>query len=99
MFALGYENAAIERYYLVPLMIAIVWMALALDAVWRGVETFVRTGGARQVVAVGGTVALRSSWCAARAASPARLPGRIDPTRPGRAPGWTQPSRRWSRTP
>ena len=24
-FALGYENAAIDRYYLVPLLIAVIW--------------------------------------------------------------------------
>jgi hypothetical protein len=34
VFALGYENAAIDRYYLVPLMVATIWAALALDAVW-----------------------------------------------------------------
>jgi Protein O-mannosyl-transferase TMEM260-like len=56
VFALGYENAAIERYYLVPLMIAIVWMTLALDAIWRGLETFVLSTGSRRLVAVGGTV-------------------------------------------
>ena len=54
VFALGYENAAIERYYLVPLMIAIVWMTLALDAIWRGLETFMLTAGSRRLVAVGG---------------------------------------------
>ena len=39
VFALGYENAAIERYYLVPLMVATIWAALAVDAVWRAVAT------------------------------------------------------------
>jgi hypothetical protein len=38
VFALGYENASIERYYLVPLMVAVVWAALAVDAVWSAVE-------------------------------------------------------------
>jgi len=37
VFALGYENAAIDRYYLVPLMITTIWAALAVDAVWRAV--------------------------------------------------------------
>jgi hypothetical protein len=57
VFALGYENAAIERYYLVPLMIAIVWMTLALDAIWRGLETLVRSDAMRRAVAIGGTLA------------------------------------------
>ncbi len=56
VFALGYENAAIERYYLVPLMIAIVWMTLALDAIWRGLETFSRSERARHMIAIGGTL-------------------------------------------
>jgi hypothetical protein len=36
VFALGYENADIERYYLVPLCLAVVWTALAIDAIWTG---------------------------------------------------------------
>ncbi len=36
VFALGYENADIERYYLVPLCLAVVWAALAIDAIWTG---------------------------------------------------------------
>jgi Protein of unknown function (DUF2723) len=40
-FALGYENAAIDRYYLVPLMVATIWAALAIDAVWQAVATAV----------------------------------------------------------
>jgi hypothetical protein len=35
-FALGYANAAIERYYLVPLLVAALWVALALDVLWDG---------------------------------------------------------------
>ena len=42
VFALGYENAAIDRYYLVPLMVATIWAALALDAVWTAVARAVR---------------------------------------------------------
>ncbi len=34
LFAMGYPNAAIERYYLVPLLMATLWVALAADAVW-----------------------------------------------------------------
>ena len=31
---MGYPNAAIERYYLVPLLVAALWVALAADAIW-----------------------------------------------------------------
>lgn len=34
-FSLGYLNAAIERYYLVPICIAVLWAALGLDGVVR----------------------------------------------------------------
>ena len=56
VFALGYENASIERYYLVPVMIAIVWVALALDAVWRRTRSASRGSRRRRggQVAVGG---------------------------------------------
>jgi hypothetical protein len=30
-FLLGYENADIDRYYLVPIMVAVVWVGVALD--------------------------------------------------------------------
>lgn len=33
-FLLGYENADIDRYYLVPILVAVVWAAVALDAMW-----------------------------------------------------------------
>jgi hypothetical protein len=33
-FLLGYENADIERYYLVPILVSVLWAALAVDAVW-----------------------------------------------------------------
>jgi hypothetical protein len=33
-FLLGYENADIERYYLVPILVTVVWAALAVDALW-----------------------------------------------------------------
>lgn len=33
-FLLGYENADIDRYYLVPILVTVVWAALAVDAIW-----------------------------------------------------------------
>jgi hypothetical protein len=33
-FALGYANAIIERYYLLPLLLACMWVALAVDVAW-----------------------------------------------------------------
>ncbi len=33
-FLLGYENADIDRYYLVPIMVAVLWAGIALDWVW-----------------------------------------------------------------
>jgi hypothetical protein len=33
-FALRYANADIERYYLVPLAVAAIWVALAVDVAW-----------------------------------------------------------------
>lgn len=34
-FLLGYENADIERYYLVPILVTVVWAALAVDGLWE----------------------------------------------------------------
>ena len=34
LFAVGYANAAIERYYLVPLLVAALAIGLAADAIW-----------------------------------------------------------------
>ncbi|MFO1539102.1 MAG: protein O-mannosyl-transferase family [Chloroflexota bacterium] len=34
-FSLGYLNASIERYYLVPILIAVLWAALGLDGIVR----------------------------------------------------------------
>jgi hypothetical protein len=48
-FLLGYENADIDRYYLVPIMVAVVWAALALDWAWDVVLLgwrWLRPGGA-----------------------------------------------------
>ena len=48
LFALGYPNASIERYYLVPLMAACLWIALAADGAWDGVRAgLARLGAAR----------------------------------------------------
>lgn len=33
-FLLGYENADIDRYYLVPIMVSVVWAGLAVDWAW-----------------------------------------------------------------
>jgi 4-amino-4-deoxy-L-arabinose transferase-like glycosyltransferase len=43
LFALGYPNAAIERYYLVPLLVAALWVALAADVAWDALVALVRT--------------------------------------------------------
>ena len=34
LFAIGYPNANIERYYLVPLLVSALWVGLGVDAVW-----------------------------------------------------------------
>jgi hypothetical protein len=33
-FLLGYENADIDRYYLVPIMVAVLWAGIGLDWLW-----------------------------------------------------------------
>jgi len=42
VFALTYANAAIERYYLVPLLVAALWLALAVDIVWDVLRDLIR---------------------------------------------------------
>ena len=42
LFALGYPNASIERYYLVPLMAAATWAALAADVAWDALLAILR---------------------------------------------------------
>ena len=49
VFALGYENADIERYYAVPLFLAVVWAALAIDAIWTGVLALWRRVGEQRL--------------------------------------------------
>ncbi len=41
LFALGYPNASIERYYLVPLLAACLWIALAADGAWDALRAVV----------------------------------------------------------
>ena len=41
LFAIGYPNASIERYYLVPLLVACVWIALAADVAWDALRALV----------------------------------------------------------
>jgi hypothetical protein len=49
LFALGYPNASIERYYLVPLLAAATWVALAADVGWDALLALFGEG--RRVVA------------------------------------------------
>ncbi len=42
LFTLGYPNASIERYYLVPLMAAATWVALAADIAWDALLALLR---------------------------------------------------------
>jgi hypothetical protein len=65
IFALVYETADIQRYYLVPLLVACIWVAVALDAAWDLlVAAWIRAGGqqlgnlARTGVALGVIVVL-----------------------------------------
>jgi hypothetical protein len=45
LFALGYDNADIERYYLVPVMVAVIWAAIAVDGIWDGCVVLWRRHG------------------------------------------------------
>ena len=45
LFAVGYANAAIERYYLVPLLVAALAIGLAADAIWDALRDLRRPGG------------------------------------------------------
>jgi 4-amino-4-deoxy-L-arabinose transferase-like glycosyltransferase len=49
LFAIGYPNAAIERYFLVPLLVAALWLAFAVEAAWealRGLQRWNASGRA-----------------------------------------------------
>jgi len=53
MFALTYANAGIERYYLGPLLIAVTWLAILVDAALALVPPAIRSGfraAARRVI-------------------------------------------------
>jgi 4-amino-4-deoxy-L-arabinose transferase-like glycosyltransferase len=60
LFAIGYPNAAIERYFLVPLLVAALWLSLAADVAWDGLAGLLSrvTGGAAVRVAQGALVAV-----------------------------------------
>ncbi len=47
LFAVGYPNAAIERYYLVPLLVAALWVGLAADATWDVLRDLLGLAGHR----------------------------------------------------
>jgi hypothetical protein len=49
LFALGYPNAAIERYFAVPLLVAALWLALLGDLAWDGVRFLTAGLGGRIV--------------------------------------------------
>ena len=53
LFALGYPNAQIERYYLVPLLMAALWLALALEAAWAALDAYARSSGHARVASYG----------------------------------------------
>ncbi len=60
LFAIGYPNANIERYYLVPLLVAALWLALAADAAWDVLRDVLQRPGDDGVarIAAGGLVGL-----------------------------------------
>ncbi len=45
IFAFGYPNAAIERYYLVPLLVAALTLGLAADAIWDALRDLLERSG------------------------------------------------------
>ena len=47
LFALAYANAVIERYYVVPGLVAALWLALAVDVVWDVLRDLIRSPTAR----------------------------------------------------
>ncbi len=58
LFAIGYPNAAIERYYLVPLLVAALWMGLALEAVGEAATELLGRRGRSHAGLVATAVAL-----------------------------------------
>lgn len=57
LFALGYPNAAIERYFAVPLLVAALWLALVVDLAWDGVRGLTAGLGGRLTKGTRGLVA------------------------------------------
>ena len=53
LFAIGYANAAIERYYLVPLLVAALAIALAADAIWDVLRDLLERDGHTQTFRLG----------------------------------------------
>ncbi len=57
IFAIGYPNAAIERYYLVPLSMAALWVGLAADAAADALHGWLqRPAGPTPAKVLGGTL-------------------------------------------
>ena len=52
LFAIGYPNANIERYYLVPLLVSALWVALAVDAAWDVLRDVLARPAARRLAGV-----------------------------------------------
>jgi hypothetical protein len=52
-FAASYENARIDRYYLIPVLIALTWIAVLADAALDRLEGAMRTAGVPRAVAAG----------------------------------------------
>jgi hypothetical protein len=75
LFATGYPNANIERYYLVPLLMASLWVGLAADAAWdalRAMSRVHRGAGTRSAAGGGPGVSTGSD-----ASSPPSSGGRL----------------------
>ncbi len=56
LWAVGYPNAAIERYYLVPLLVAALLVALAADAMWDALRDILARHTVAYHVATAGLV-------------------------------------------
>jgi hypothetical protein len=57
LFALGYPNAAIERYFAVPLLVAALWLALLADLAWDCARALTTGLGGRLVPLTRGLLA------------------------------------------
>jgi hypothetical protein len=77
LFALGYPNAAIERYYAVPLLVAALWVALAVDLGWDALRGLVASLAGRRSATLTRLVAGALGACLALALV-APIPGRRD---------------------